>query len=231
MSAESGIQTVITHRTLALILGFALVIVALGGALAVYEAVGEHDARIQAEAKATADEKVADAAKANADSLERVNAQLAEEKQKSDALAAQAIAQISQQRAAATTPTEMAALIKSFSGQQPVITVQPATSTAPAMTLATLPLPALTDYETACQKCSVSLAASEADVDSLTESNANLKQQIVDSQTEVTQAKKEADAYKTALKGGTFWHRFEHDALLIGVSAGVGVGVGYAVHK
>lgn len=34
-------------------------------------------------------------------------------------------------------------------------------------------------------------------------------------------------ADQTALKGGTFWHRFAHDAKIIGISAGVGVGVGY----
>lgn len=34
-------------------------------------------------------------------------------------------------------------------------------------------------------------------------------------------------ADQTALKGGTFWHRFAHDAKIFGISAGVGIGIGY----
>lgn len=45
----------------------------------------------------------------------------------------------------------------------------------------------------------------------------------------IAQQKNIITADETALKGGTFWHRVWHDAKLIGISAGVGVGVGYAV--
>jgi hypothetical protein len=48
----------------------------------------------------------------------------------------------------------------------------------------------------------------------------------VDSATELKAVTAQRDDYKTALKGGTFWRRVRHDALLIGISGGVGYAAG-----
>ena len=231
MTVESEVQTVISHKTLAIILAFVLVVVLIVGGLAIYDAVGEHVARLAAEAQAAADQKIADAARASNTTLETANQQLAAAKQKSDELASQALAQISQQRSAATTPEQMASLIHSFSGQTPVITQQPATATSPSIPLATLPLPALTDYEAACQKCSVSLKAANSDVASLTTSNQNLQKEMQNAQTEIAEAQKEAASYKTALKGGTFWQKFKHDSKVVVISVAAGAAIGYVAHR
>ena len=68
-----------------------------------------------------------------------------------------------------------------------------------------------------CQECRAKLEAAG-------------KQQALDGE-KLADMMKQRDEAVRVVKGGTFWQRFKHDAKVMGISAGVGVAIGYAVHR
>jgi len=88
---------------------------------------------------------------------------------------------------------------------------------APVVQIPAVDLKALQDYAINCEENSAKLSA------------CTLTQATTADELKATTAQR--DAYKTALKGGTFWQRFRHDAKIIGITAVVAGGTAYALGR
>jgi len=192
------------------VLGLAIV---LGG----YEWLQDHDARLKAESTQTAQQQVIATAQK---SIEQAKA---DEEQTVSSLQAQ-LAAIASQRTVVVTPPQAAAVANTLPNLPAQVQVQqiPATPTAPATQQIVIPqadIPAFQAYKLDCDASSAKLTAC-----SLNAASAAVIQQATTNQ--LAAVTKERDTWEATAKGGTFWQRFRHDAIQIGVTAGVAYAAG-----
>ena len=199
------------------IIGIAIVF-ALAFALGGYELLQEHDARLKAEGVQTAQEQII---KVNQSTIDQAKA----DKAKTDNDLKSQLAAIAGQRTIIVTPQQAAAAMPSIIPNlpQPVEVQQvPATATAPARQDLVIPqadIPAFQAYKLNCDESNARLTAC-----ALNAASASVIQKSTDS--DLTAMTVERDSWKATANGGTFWHRFKHDAVVIGVTAGVAYGAG-----
>jgi hypothetical protein len=192
------------------VLGLAIV---LGG----YEWLQDHDARLKAESTQTAQQQVIATAQK---SIEQAKA---DEEQTVSSLQAQ-LAAIASQRTVVVTPPQAAAVANTLPNLPAQVQVQqvPATPTAPASQQIVIPqadIPAFQAYKLDCDESSAKLTAC-----TLNAASAAVIQTSTD--TKLAAVTKERDTWEATAKGGTFWQRFRHDAIQIGVTAGVAYAAG-----
>ena len=192
------------------VLGLAIM---LGG----YEWLQEHDARLKAESVQTAQAQVIATAQKSIDQAKADQAQTASD------LKSQ-LAVIASQRTIVVTPERAAAIANTLPNLPAQVQVQqvPATPTAPATQQIVIPqvdITAFQAYKFDCDESKAKLTACTLNAASA----AIIQQGIANQLAAVT---KERDTWEATAKGGTFWHRFKHDAIQIGISAGVGYAVG-----
>jgi len=192
------------------VLGLAIV---LGG----YEWLQEHDARLKAESTQVAQQQVIATAQKSIDQAKADQAQTASD------LKTQ-LAAIASQRTIVVTPQQAAAVANTLPNLPAHVQVQqvPATATAPASQQIVIPqadIPAFQAYKLDCDASSAKLTAC-----SLNAASAAVIQQATTSQ--LAAVTKERDTWEATAKGGTFWQRFRHDAIQIGVTAGVAYAAG-----
>ena len=192
------------------VLGLAIV---LGG----YEWLQEHDARLKAESTQVAQQQVIATAQKSIDQAKADQAQTASD------LKTQ-LAAIASQRTIVVTPQQAAAVANTLPNLPAQVQVQqvPATPTAPATQQIVIPqadIPAFQAYKLDCDASSAKLTAC-----SLNAASAAVIQQATTNQ--LAAVTKERDTWEATAKGGTFWQRFRHDAIQIGVTAGVAYAAG-----
>ena len=128
------------------------------------------------------------------------------------------------QRTIVVTPQQAAAVANTLPNLPAQVQVQqvPATATAPASQQIVIPqadIPAFQAYKLDCDESSAKLNAC-----TLNAASAAVIQQGTASQ--LAAMTKERDTWEATAKGGTFWQRFRHDAIQIGVTAGVAYAAG-----
>ena len=192
------------------VLGLAIV---LGG----YEWLQEHDARLKAESVQSAQQQVIATVQKSIDQAKADQAQTASD------LKTQ-LAAIASQRTIVVTPQQAAAVANTLPNLPAQVQVQqiPATPTAPASQQIVIPqadIPAFQAYKLDCDESSAKLTAC-----SLNAASAAVIQQATTNQ--LAAVTKERDTWEATAKGGTFWQRFRHDAIQIGVTAGVAYAAG-----
>jgi hypothetical protein len=188
------------------------VVLALAIVLGGYELLQEHDARLKAESVQTAQAQVIATAQKSIDQAKADQAQTASD------LKAQLTA-IAAQRTIVVTPQQAAAVANTLPNLPAQVQVQqvPATPTAPATQQIVIPqadIPAFQAYKLGCDENGAKLTAC-----SLNAASAAVIQQGTASQ--LAAVTKERDTWEATAKGGTFWQRFKHDAIQIGITAGV----------
>ena len=192
------------------VLGLAIV---LGG----YEWLQEHDARLKAESVQSAQTQVIATEQKSIDQAKADQAQTASD------LKSQLTA-IANQRTIVVTPAQAAAVANTLPNLPAQVQVQqiPATPTAPATQQIVIPqadIPAFQAYKLDCDESSAKLTACSLNAASA----AVIQQGTADQLAAVT---KERNTWEATAKGGTFWQRFKHDAIQIGVTAGVAYAAG-----
>ena len=201
-------------RTFAIVAG---AILALALVLGGYELLQEHDAHLKAESMQSAQQQVITAAQKYIDQAKADQAQTAND------LKAQ-LAAIANQRTIVVTPQQAAVVANTTPNLPAQVQVQqvPATATAPASQELVIPqadIPAFQAYKLNCDESSAKLNAC-----TLNAASAAVIQQGTASQ--LAAVTKERDTWEATAKGGTFWKRFKHDAIQIGVTAGVAYAAG-----
>ena len=191
-------------------LGLAIV---LGG----YELLQEHDARLKAESVQSAQQAVIATAQKSIDQAKTDQAQTASD------LKTQ-LAAIASQRTIVVTPQQAAAVANTLPNLPAQVQVQqvPATPTAPASQQLVIPqsdIPAFQAYKLDCDENSAKLSAC-----TLNAASAEVIQQGTSEQ--LAAMTKERDTWEATAKGGTFWQRFKHDAIVITVTAGAAYAAG-----
>jgi hypothetical protein len=192
-------------------------VLALASVLGGYELLQEHDARLTAESTQSAQQQVISAAQKSIDQARADQAQTASD------LKAQ-LAAITNQRTIVITPLQAATVANTLSNLPAQVQVQqvPATPTAPATQQIVIPqadIPAFQAYKLDCDESKAKLTAC-----SLNSASAAVIQQGTASQ--LAAVTKQRDTWEATAKGGTFWHRLRHDAIQIGISAGMGYAAG-----
>jgi hypothetical protein len=196
-----------------------LFLLSLGG----YELLQEHDARLKAESMQAAQAQVI---KVNQDVIDKARA---DQLQTANDLKTQ-IAAITAQRTIIVTPQQAAAVANTLPSLPQQVVVQqvpakPATPTEPAqaatqqIVIPQADIPAFQKYKFDCDESGVRLTACTLNLN-----NAGIIQQGTAAQLKAMTV--ERDTWEAAAKGGTFWHRFKHDAVVIGVTAAVAYGAG-----
>ena len=193
------------------------VVLALAIVLGGYEWLQEHDARLKAESVQSAQTQVIATAQKSIDQAKADQAQTASD------LKSQLTA-IANQRTIVVTPAQAAAVANTLPNLPAQVQVQqiPATPTAPATQQIVIPqadIPAFQAYKLDCDESSAKLTACSLNAASA----AVIQQGTADQLAAVT---KERNTWEATAKGGTFWQRFKHDAIQIGISAGVGYAAG-----
>ena len=201
-------------RTFAIVAG---AILALALVLGGYELLQEHDARLKAESMQSAQQQVIATAQKSIDQARAEQAQTASD------LKTQ-LAAIASQRTIVVTPQQAAAVANTLPNLPAQVQVQqvPATPTAPATQQIVIPqadIPAFQAYKLDCDASSAKLTAC-----SLNAASAAVIQQGTASQ--LAAVTKERDTWEATAKGGTFWQRFKHDAIVITVTAGAAYAAG-----
>ena len=193
------------------------VVLALTIVLGGYELLQEHDVRLKAESVQTAQAQVIATAQKSIDQAKADQAQTASD------LKTQ-LAAIASQRTIVVTPQQAAAVANTLPNLPAQVQVQqvPATPTAPATQQIVIPqadIPAFQAYKLDCDASGAKLTAC-----SLNAASAAVIQQGTTNQ--LAAVTKERDTWEATAKGGTFWQRFKHDAIQIGVTAGVAYAAG-----
>jgi hypothetical protein len=195
-------------RAWAIGIGAALALaIVLGG----YELLQEHDALLNAKSVQTAQQQdIATAQK----SIDQAKADQA----KTDSDQKAQLAAIAAQRTIVVTPQQAAAVANTLPNLPAQVQVQqvPATPTAPATQQIVIPqadIPAFQAYKLDCDESNANLTAC-----TLNAASAAVIQQGTASQ--LAAMTKERDTWEATAKGGTFWQRFRHDAIVIAVTAG-----------
>jgi len=192
--------------------GVLLVLLVLG--LGVYELVREHDARVKAEAAVAATQKNFDEAQQDAKTVQsNLSARLASLEQQKQVPATAPQIVIDAQKLFPNLPAQLQ-VVQPPPTQQTVNGKTVDVPSAPVVQVPAADFQALQDGAIACQEDQAKLAACGLTA-------ADTQKELADTQTE-------RDAYKTALKGGTFWTRFKHDAKSIGITALIAGGAAYA---
>ena len=177
----------------------------------------EHDARIKAEATAAAaqtqiqTDKVSEA-KVQTDLAARLSVL---EKAKSQPATPQQIV-ISASKLFPNLPQPLQ-VVTPLPTQQVVNGKQEEVPSAPVVQVPAVDLKTLQAYAINCEENNAKLSACA------------LTQATTADELKATTIQR--DAYKTELKGGTFWQRFRHDAKTIGITAVVAGGTAYALGK
>jgi hypothetical protein len=199
----------------------AAIAILFAGAIGARTWLGEHDARLKAEAAVTAAEKSFDQAAATMKQLQDAD-------EARDAQTAQTIAKLAGAAAAQKTPQQISAWLPGQLGPLPApvtSSIAPATPQNPAppavFTVPQADLPALRDNVAKCQADAVALPAAQQDVSSC-------HQQLQAAGAQLSAAEAERDAYKRELAGGTFWHRVKSGAIKVGIGAAIGYLAGRA---
>ncbi len=201
-------------RAWAIGIGVALALaIVLGG----YELLQEHDARLKAESVQSAQQAVIATAQKSIEQAKTDQAQTASD------LKTQ-LAAIASQRTIVVTPQQAAAVANKLPNLPAQVQVQqvPATANAPATQQIVVPaadIPALQAYKLDCEENSAKLSACSLNAASA----AVIQQGTADQLAAVT---KERDTWEATAKGGTFWQRFKHDAIVITVTAGAAYAAG-----
>ena len=201
-------------RAWAIGIGVALALaIVLGG----YEWLQEHDARLKAESVQSAQQAVIATAQKSIEQAKTDQAQTASD------LKTQ-LAAIASQRTIVVTPQQAAAVANTLPNLPAQVQVQqvPATPTAPATQQIVIPqadIPAFQAYKLDCDETSSKLTACSLNAASA----AVIQQGTADQLAAMT---KERDTWEATAKGGTFWQRFKHDAIQIGITAGVAYAAG-----
>jgi hypothetical protein len=193
------------------------VVLALAIALGGYEWLQEHDARLKAEGVQSSQQAVIATAQKSIDQAKAEQAQTASD------LKTQ-LAAIASQRTIVVTPQQAAAVANTLPNLPAQVQVQqvPATATAPASQQIVIPqadIPAFQTYKLNCDESSAKLTAC-----TLNAASAAVIQQGTASQ--LAAVTKERDTWEAMAKGGTFWQRFKHDAIVITVTAGAAYAAG-----
>lgn len=194
------------------VISIAAVLVLLIAAFIGYELVQEHDARIKAESVESAQKQIIDT---NAKSIQA--AKQDQEKTASD-LKAQ-LAAIGAQRTIIVTPQQAAQALPTIVPNlpQPVqLQTVPATPTAPATQNLIIPqadIPAFQAYKLNYDESNARLLACTNDKD-------DLQTQLTATAAQFHAEELSAASWEATAKGGTFWHRVKHDAMVIGITAG-----------
>jgi hypothetical protein len=176
--------------------------------------IEQHDLRVKAEATVEKQQARIDDAQKQRDD------QAAADRDR-DAKTAAAIADLQKKAAAAVTPQQIAKWIPAQLGDLPLpisIAVPPATAGNPTpAAVATIPeqdLAPLRNMVEEMQTCSIALPAAQQDL-------ASCKTQLTEAGAQLSAAEKQRDAYKQALKGGTFWHRVKHDGKVLAIGGAI----------
>ena len=192
-------------------------VLALAIVLGGYEWLQEHDAWIKAESVQSAQQAVIATAQKSIDQAKTDQAQTAND------LKSQ-LAAIANQRTIVVTPQQAAAVANTLPNLPAQVQVQqvPATGTAPASQQLVIPqadIPAFQAYKLDCDENSAKLSAC-----TLNAASAEVIQQGTSEQ--LAAMTKERDTWEATAKGGTFWQRFKHDAIVITVTAGAAYAAG-----
>jgi apolipoprotein N-acyltransferase len=197
-------------------IGVAVVVLSLL-ALAGYELVQEHDARVKAEATVAATQKNIDDAKKDAAAVQ------------SD-LAMRLAALERQKQAPATAPQiviDAQKLFPNLPQQLQVVQHPPVQTVVDGKMVETPSAPVVqipqVDFQT-LQNGAIAYQENDAKLTACNLTAADTQKELADTATE-------RDAYKAALKGGTFWQRLKHDAKTIGITAAIAGGVAYAAGR
>jgi hypothetical protein len=193
------------------------VVLALTIVLGGYELLQEHDARLKAESVQTAQAQVIATAQKSIDQAKADQA-------KTDSDQKAQLAAIAAQRTIVVTPQQAAAVANTLPNLPAQVQVQqvPATAITPASQQIMIPqadIPAFQAYKLDCDENSAKLTAC-----SLNAASAAVIQQGIASQ--LAAVTKERDSWEATAKGGTFWQRFKHDAIVITVTAGAAYAAG-----
>jgi hypothetical protein len=186
-------------------------------ALAGYELVQEHDARVKAEATVAATQKTFDEAQQDAKTVQQN-------------LAARLASLEQQKQIPATAPqivVDASKLFPNLPAPLQVVTPPPTQQTVNGKTVETPSAPVVqvpaVDFQ-ALQAGAIACQEDQARLTACTLTSADTQKELTDTATE-------RDAYKVALKGGTFWQRMKHDGKVIGFTALVAGGLTYAAAK
>ncbi len=199
------------------------VVLALAAALSGYELLQEHDARLKAEGVQATQEQVIKANQATIDKVKNDQAQTAADLN-------QQLAAIAAERKVVPTPQQFVVDVSKLMPNLPQpVQVQPvaATPTAAATENIIIPkadIPAFQAYKLACDESSARLMACTKDAigkDAIQEATAS----------DLKAMTKDRDSWKATAKGGTFWQRFRHDAIVITVTAASAYAAGRIQHK
>lgn len=193
------------------------VVLALAIVLGGYEWIQEHDARLKAESVQSAQQQVIAVAQKSIDQAKADQVQTASD------LKSQ-LAAIASQRTIVVTPQQAAAVANTLPNLPAQVQVQqvPATPTAPATQQIVIPqadIPAFQAYKLSCDESNARLSAC-----TLSAATSAIIQEGTDAK--LSAVTKERDTWKATAKGGTFWQRFKHDAVQIGITAGVAYAAG-----
>ena len=176
--------------------------------------IEQHDARVRAEATVKTQQATIDTVQKQRDAQAVADADR-------DAKTAAAIADVKAKAEHAVTPEQIAAWIPKQLGTLPApVTIEVPKPTAENPTpaaQANIPaadLAPLRDLVTKAQECSLALPAAQQDA-------ASCRTQLQEAGKQLSAAEKQRDAYKQALKGGTFLHRVKHDAKLLTIGAAI----------
>ena len=184
-------------------------LMAFGG----YELSQEHDARLKAETSAAQQQKSIDAAKADAaraaDQLQATLKTLEAEKAK-PATPQQIVIDASKIIPNLPQPITIEQIPQSPGLAESNLPNAPA---AQQIVIPPADYQAIHDAMIGCQENAAKLTACDT-------TNGALKKELAETQLQ-------RDDYKTALKGGTFWHRVKSDAIKIGIAGTIGYLAGH----
>lgn len=196
----------------------AAIVAAIAAVLGFRSWLLEHDLRMKTQATVESQQKILDQSTDQAKQLSAARAKADE----------QTAAQIDAMKAAVAkiqTPAQIAQwLPKQIPGAPAPIEARLPASTPENPTpdaVVTVPqedLPILRDQVEACQECTVKLANAVAD-------GVSKDQQLKTAGEALSAAENQRDAYKAALKGGTFWTRTKKAAKFLAIGGAIGGGL------
>lgn len=192
----------------------AVVIAIVAGGFGLRTWLSEHEARVQAEAQAKAQEVV------QSDLKTQIN-ELGTEMANRDAAYQEQLKTLDAKFATAQNPNQITQLVAQLMGlKQPIQIVTPAATPgnpnpAPVAQVSTLDAPQVKSYVQDCEQCKL-------DRTKLTADAATRQQQAELAQKQIASLQNEVTTWKTAAKGGTTWQRLKRGAKWFAIGAGVG---------
>jgi len=218
------------HKALAAGIGVLLI----AGGIFLSSLIQAREDRARAEATAQAQKEFIDKSRQNVAAMQKQLADLQGAVAQRDQANAQALTAMQQAVAKLSTPQDMTAYITAaLKLQQPVqFVTPPATKENPNPdTIATIPaasLQAITAQIEQCKESMASLTTCQADKADLTKQLGLKDSQLSSQKDQLAAIQKEADAWRTAAKGGSIWTRAKRDAKWLAIGVGAGAAIGYA---